>query len=518
MNRRFNITGPCNPKDHYMVSPFRHLWDEINSLISVGEYFVIHAARQTGKTTLLMELDSAIHSAGRYYGLYCSLEGLEGIKNAAEGIPAIIKSVNSAIGDFGLPNAGSFMEGIDLSDYTNALRRSLSLYCRGLDKPLVPLFDEVDCLSGQTLISFLRQLRNGFVTRSKIPFPHSVALVGMRNIRDYRDEYRSPKETLGDASPYNIAKAYMTMNNFTLDEVSELYAQRTRETGQAFEGAAVELAWRQTQGQPWLVNAIACEIVEKITGSKTVTPEMVSQAIHSIETKRAPHIDSLMARLREERVRRVIEPVIIGKEGVINRFSDDYGYAKDLGLIRDDNGTVEPANPIYADIMVRTLNADTQYELAAAGPQYQLPRYMAGGVMDMDCLLMDFQAFWRENSGIWTERYEYKEAAPQLILQAFLQRVLNGGGRITREMAAATGRADLCVEYNEKRYPMEMKIRRTDKAYEDGVKQILGYMDILGCDKGWLVVFDNRKNTSWDERIFNRRVISDGKTVMIYGC
>jgi hypothetical protein len=51
-------------------------------------------------------------------------------------------------------------------------------------------------------------------------------------------------------------------------------------------------------------------------------------------------------------------------------------------------------------------------------------------------LLKAFQEFLRENSEIWVEKYEYKEAAPHLILQAFLQRVIKRGGEIIRKYAS----------------------------------------------------------------------------------
>ena len=503
-----------------MIDALRRLSKEIFSFIDQEQYFLIHAARQSGKTTLLMELTRRIREEGKYHVLYCSLETLETVSNAEKGIPLIIDAFKSALLINKMPGAQSFAEENYGVGYANALQLAVTEYCRYLNKPLVVFFDEADCLSGATLISFLRQLRSGYVNRNNASFIHSLTLTGMRSLRDYRDEYRLPGETLGRASPFNIVKAYLSLRSFTRDEVAELYIQHTAVTGQVFEDGAIDLAWNQTQGQPWLVNAIACEIVEKTVDNpqEPITAEMVSSAIQTLILRRDTHFDSLMARLHEERVKRVIEPVIIGKNAAINRYSDDYSYVKDLGLIRDDQGKTEPSNPIYAEIIIRALNWDTQKDLEEGRVEYQLPRYLSGGIMDMDLLLNDFQVFWRENSGIWRKKYDYQEAAPQLILQAFLQRVLNGGGQIVREMAAATGRADICVIYLDKKYPIEMKIRYSDDTYAEGVEQILGYMDILGCDKGWLVVFDHRATPTWEERLFCKAANAGGKTVNIYGC
>ncbi|MDR1787744.1 MAG: AAA-like domain-containing protein [Treponema sp.] len=517
MRRIFNVAGPCNPQQHYMIDAYRRLGPEVSALIADAQYFIIHAARQSGKTTLLLDLTLRISAKADYYVLYCSLETLQGISDPKDGIPSIVSALAHALRVFDLPQAAAFKQGLDLSDYTNVLKDALTTYCRSLNKPLVIFFDEADCLSGQTLINFLRQLRSGYVTRSVAPFVHSLALVGLRNIRDYRDEYRPPNQSLGTASPFNISKRALTLRNFTFDEITELYAQHTADTGQVFQDDAVDLVWDQTQGQPWLVNAIACDIVEATPPEVPITVEMVSNAIHAIVTRRDSHFDSLMARLREERVRRIIEPVITGEKAGLNSLSDDYSYVKDLGLIRDDRRRVEPANPIYGDIIVRSLNWPTQTVLSEENLPYQLPRCMKGGAIDMDYLLRDFQAFWRENGAIWKERYDYKEAAGQLVLQAFLQRVLNGGGRITREMAAETGRADLCVEYEGKRYPIELKIRYSSKTLREGIEQLGRYMDTLGCERGWLVLFDQRKGMSWPKKLYARTKKAGGKVIRVYG-
>ena len=126
----------------------------------------------------------------------------------------------------------------------------------------------------------------------------------------------------------------------------------------------------------------------------------------------------------------------------------------------------------------------------------------------MDALLKDFQVFWRENEALWRKNHNYQEAAPHIILQAFLQRVVNGGGRIVREMAAGTGRTDLCVEYHGRKYPIELKIRRDGSTYARGVEQTAAYMEQLGCTEGWLVIFGQEKGTPWEDMLFMNKVFS----------
>ena len=515
--RYFNVSGPCNQRDHYMVEAAKRL-QGAEQLIDMNQYFVIHAARQSGKTTYLQDLARRLNAAGKYHALVCSLEGLQGVVAPEKGIPQIVRTIKNALRFSPLPHAAEFAKDADYEDFTGVLLTELTVFCMALDKPLVVLFDEADCLSENTLISFLRQLRLGYNNRAMTPFVHSIALVGMRNIRDYKAKVRPDSESLGSASPFNVVTETLTLKNFTREEIVELYGQHSEESGQAFADGAVDLILAQTQGQPWLVNAIAREVIVKLLQSdyrQPVTAALAEQAIEHIVWRRDTHIDSLLERLKEARVRKIIEPMLMGQ--MVDISTDDFNYVRDLGLIRVTPARIEPANPIYGDVMVRTLNHYMQESLARDEMTLPLPHYLKDGRIDMDFLLADFQRFWRENSEIWKEKIEYKEAAPHLILMAFLQRVLNGGGQIWREFAAGSGRTDLCLVHDQKKYPIELKIRRGAETLPDGLEQILKYMDTLGCAEGWLVIFDQRAKVKWDDRLYMKKKTAAGKTVTVVG-
>jgi len=525
MARQFRISGPCDPKKHYMIDAERRLGEDVMYYIDNELYFLIHAARQSGKTTLLFELQRRLNDSGRYYALYCSLEKAETADVPERGIPVIMDAIRLKLKYSGIPGKEKFGAGFEGSSTENVLQDALTDFCHSLDKPLVVLFDEVDCLSGKTLISFLRQLRDGYVSRtSGTPFIHSLAIVGMRNIRDYRDEYRDPSKSLGSASPFNVIEAYMTLKNFSHEEIVELYGQHTSETGQEFLPEAVGLVYEQTQGQPWLVNAIAktavkstCDFGGNSTG-EPITADMVTEAINRLILERGTHFDSLMARLKDERVKRVLQPVITGEVGGETRFSDDFSYVKDMGLIRNNRGSIEISNPIYTEVITRALNWDVQESLVQSGAPYEVPKYYKNNTIDMDALLKDFQEFWRENGAMWEEKFDYREAAPHLILMAFLQRVINGGGTINREFAAETGRTDICVGYKGKKYPVEIKILRHNKTRADGIRQLSGYMNSLGAKKGWLVIFDRDKDKSWEDKLYFEHEEQPGSEISVVGC
>ena len=516
MQKYFNIAGPCHADYHYMVSAMERN-SAILPLVEQRQYFVIHAARQTGKTTLIKSLVNYLNAGDKYYALFCSLEAAQVFTEPQEGIPEVLNILRSSIKYSKLPHRKEFAKEVDREDFSTMVGDALKDYCAVLDRPLVIFFDEIDGLQNGTLITFLRQLREGYLHRPEVPFPLSIVLVGMRNIRDYKSKIRENRLTLGSTSPFNIITEAITLTNFTFDEVAQLYGQHTQATGQVFKKPVLSRIYDYTDGQPWLVNAIAREIITKLLNNdyaKTITPSLVDQAVKNIILRRDTHIDSLLERLKEERVRKVIEPLITGKKLVLDFTDDDTQYCADLGLIKISKGEIKPANKIYNEVIIRALTANTQSHLIQSIKNVWVNK---DGSLDMSGLLKGFQQFWRENSGIWEEKYQYKEAAPHLILQAFLQRIINSGGDIAREYAANKDRMDLCVRYGTNKYPIEIKVYYDKNTVSEGLIQLAGYMDTLGESAGWLVVFDRRKSKKWADKIYWKPVQKEGKTIYIVG-
>ncbi|MBP5227970.1 MAG: ATP-binding protein [Kiritimatiellae bacterium] len=513
MEKCFNIAGPCFPDEHYMLPALERL-PGIMRIVEQRSYFVLHAARQSGKTTALMALVEEINGGGKMNALYFTVETVQRFTDPKDGIPLIVERMRSALAINPVFRSFAASEAARTDD----VREFLSGAAAASGKPLVVFFDEVDCLSDDTLVTFLRQLRDGYVTRKASPFPASIALVGMRDIRDYKARIRPDGQTLGDASPFNIITEDLTLGNFREGDIGRLYSQHTEATGQVFEPEATALVWRLTRGQPWLVNALARECVLKIHCGRyeePITVDDVSNAKETIIRARGTHVDSLMERLKEPRVRRVVEPVILGKDAYLSEFDDDYRYVLDLGLLRENEyHALVPGNPMYAEIMLRYLSATEQKRFYN---DYRTPFWLkADGSLDMPALMAEFQRFWRENSGADHEVYGYNEAMPHLVMMGYLQRVMNGGGRIAREMALGSKRLDLCVEFGKFRYAVELKMRRNFSSTESPA-QLVGYLDHLGLPEGWMAVFDDDASKSWEEKIYTRDEIVDGKTIHIIG-
>ena len=524
MGRYFNIGGPCNPADHYTLPAMARL-PQVVSLIGKKQYFVVHAQRQCGKTTAFLSLFNEMNARGDAVALYCSLEAVQEFPKAEEGLPkicALIRraaSVIPALGDLAekeWPVDSLKLDDVVVSGVGVALSR---MAAKVAPKPLVVFFDEVDCLGGPTLITFLRQLRNGKIDILKgVPFPTSIALIGMRDIRDYKAQIRPDSETLGSASPFNVITKAMTLRVFTAEEVAELYAQHTAATGQAFEPEAVRLAVEFSGGQPLLVNALARWCVEEIHGERygeTITAADMCEAKEKIIRERGTHLDSLMERMKEPRVRRVVEPVMIGEDIAADEFNDDIKLVLDMGLLRSENGALVPANPMYSEIIGRYLSFNTQERMKRVVPETP---WVKDDGLDMQGLLLAFQDFWRENAGMNKAPFEYNEAYPHIVLQAFLQRVINGGGQIVREMALGKGALDLGVLFRGGKYAVEVKLKYLyEKSPEKAYAQVMRYVDHLGQGEGWLVVFDPQLG-DWDAKLRHEDVVRDGKTLHVFFC
>ena len=521
--RKFNTTGPCFPDEHYMIPAIERL-PGIRELVAGGNYFVIHAPRQSGKTTVLQALASEINAKGEMVALYCTLESLQGKSDSEDAMPKlrqlllrVARSIPS------LADKRTHLDAIVTQEQSvgwtvTAVSDTLTDICTIAGKPVVVFFDEADCLVGDALISFLRQLRDGYVNRKMILCPKSIALVGMLDVRDYKAQIRPDGQSLGQVSPFNIIAEDMLIPNFTEADIARLYAQHTEETGQRFAEGVVEDVWRLTRGQPWLVNAIANECVTKIHSfryGEIITVDDVEAAKETIIRRRDTHVDSLMERLKEPRVRHVVEPVILGSEAGAAMNDDDYRYVLDLGLLKENEfHQLVPGNAMYGEIMLRYLSNDEQTRFYA---KYGAPFWLkSDGSLDMPALMAEFQRFWRENSGADRQVYGYKEATPHLVMMGYLQRVVNGGGRIQREMALGSKRLDLCVEFGRFRYAVELKMLRNYTPAQSHA-QLAEYLDHLGLEEGWMAVFDEDAAKPWDEKIYSRDVAIDGKTIHVIG-
>lgn len=525
-NRFFNTAGPVRPERHYALPPLERFdLAEVLRLIGQQKYFVLHAPRQTGKTTCLLALRDHLNERDRFRCVYVNVETAQPAReNIDAGVEAILSATAFAadrtLGDSFLSE--NWRKIRDAAGTLEGYRQALARWAAQSPRPIVLLLDEVDSLVGDTLISLLRQIRSGYGDRPN-GFPQSIILCGVRDVRDYRIHSAAEKTIITGGSAFNVKAKSLRLGDFSGEEVERLLTLHTEETGQAFSAEAISAVWNLTRGQPWLVNALAYEACFELPEGRDrlriVSQDRIRKAAENLIRRRETHLDQLADKLKEPRVRRVVSPLLEGVGRPADLLADDIEYVRDLGLIRTDEGEIVVANPIYREVIPRELTYNAQYTIAQSTEWYIDP----DGGLAMEKLLRAFQDFFREHSEHWVERFHYKQAGPQLLLQAFLQRVVNSGGRIDREYGLGRGRTDLLVSWPKgeetQRIVLELKINHKglDAALRDGLRQTAGYMDRCGAAEGHLIVFDRTPEVSWSEKIFHRSASLDGKLVQVWG-
>lgn len=514
MRPKFNIAGPCNPAEHYMLPPERRL-GEILELIRDHSYFTLTGGWQIGKTTCAKWLQDHLNASGEWRALWVDLETAREQPDLAKAFRIILDKffeVCAAVHpDISLPELEPLLQ-----TPARCLSKLLHHLTMQNDHKWVIFFDEADCLVGETMVSFLTQLREGYLARDRRPFPASIALVGRRQVRDFmlRTEDRHAIAWLGTSSPFNVNAEATTLGMFTAADVEELLLQHTAKTGQRFEPEAIALIYELGQGHPWLTNALADQIVRKDLKDRSlpVTAAHVEAAKETIILERRSHIDSLIARLREERVRRVLDPMLSGERAQHDVLDDDFAYVLGLGLIRRIRGQYRVANPIYREVIPRALTYGQQMQIWNEPASY----VQKDGSLDMQKLMTDWQTFWRQDGHLAAEGFGYRESGPHLMLMAFLQRILNGGGRIEREYGLGRGAVDLLIAWKNERHVIEIKLRRGKRTEADALEQLSGYLDRVGLAEGWLVLFDLRK-LRWEKKLYQREVEHQGKRIRVVG-
>ncbi len=527
----FNTAGPVNPQDHYTLPPLSRLdLDELLLLIEQKKYFVLHAPRQTGKTSLLLALMEYLNRGDEYICLYANIETAQTARsNVDQGLFEIVRAIAES--------ASVYLKDERLHQWVEeerinagahgALSTLLTRWCRENDKPVILLLDEVDALVGDTLVSLLRQIRRGYNQRPAA-FPQSIILCGVRDVKDYRIR-QADGEIITGGSAFNIKAESLRMGNFTEQEINLLYRQHSEETGQSFASEIFNEVWQDTQGQPWLVNALAYEMAWKDKAARdrstVIGSERYQAARERLIQSRATHLDQLADKLQEPRVRRTVSQLLSGDATTFQVPTDDLQYLEDLGLIQR-KPQVRIANRIYQEIIPRELTASTQDTIVEQQEWY----VDTENRLDMQKLLAAFQQFFREHSESWIECFDYKEAGPQLLMQAFLQRIINGGGRINREYGLGRKRTDLIIEwpldkeqgyYGEvQRIVIELKILRgnLDALIEQGMRQVADYGDTFNADEEHLILFNRDPDTTWEDKIWQKSGRYADRHIGIWGC
>jgi hypothetical protein len=483
-----------------MVPPERRL-PQARRLVEQLGYFTVHAPRQTGKTTTLRALARMLTSEGRHAAIHVSCEAAAPAGDDYETAQRTVLAELRRQASIDLPAELQPPRDWPVESPKGALTAaSLTAWARACPRPIVLLLDEVDALRGVSLETLLRQLMVGYPSRPEA-FPASIAVAGSRDVG--RRAGGEPAASPGAlASPFPVELQSARIDDFTEAEVFQLYGQHTAETGQPFTGGAMLRVWELTRGQPWLVNALAREVVESVGvhPPAPITELHIDEGKERLLRSRSTHIDHLVAHLAEPAVLRVMAPVIAGTfDGPVATYEDDLRHVQELGLIARSR-PLRLANPIYTEAITRALGRLVEDRVPVSRTKELCD---PDGRLELDRVLAAFVKLWTDHGEELAARVIYPEIGPQLVLMGFLQRLASDGGTLDRQLGAGRGRIDLLLRWphegalGERAWQLEPFVvmawvgDRPDPLPE-GLRLLESSLEERTLDHGTLVIFDRR--------------------------
>ncbi|HEY5523743.1 MAG TPA: GxxExxY protein, partial [Clostridium sp.] len=505
MKKRFNSTGVCVPRKHYMVDISNKL-NQIKELIDNEFYFTINKPRQYGKTTTLSQLkrllleEYLMVNISFEGGLYKAFEDekvfsnkflklmFQSIKGKIEKNIELVQVLNSEVED--------------LDELSDAITKFIQLS----DKEVVLLIDEVDQSSNnQLFLSFIGMLRKKYLAREveeDYTFK-SVILAGLYDVKSLKLKFRKDQESKYN-SPWNIAVDFEVDMSFSPMEISTMLKEFSVDNNVEIDAEEIsnELYFF-TGGYPYLVSKLCQIIDEKInTYSKEKwNTEMVQNAVKVILEEKNTLFDTMIKNLENnEELYNYIEDIII--RGIEKSFNTDnplieigitYGYFKNI------DGKVAIANKIFGERMYNYMVSKLENNYSKMDSyNFKTGFLQSNGGLNIEKILKRFQQFMKEQYS--SKDQQFIEHQGRLLFLAFIKPIINGTGFDFKEVQISEEkRLDLVITYNNFKYIIEMKIWRGPKYHETGVKQLCEYLDIHNLNKGYLLIVNFNKNKEFKE-------------------
>lgn len=523
--RTFTTDGPCDAAFHEVLPAAPRL-AEARSLIDQGAYFVLHAPGRTGKTTSLRALAAEITSEGRYAALLCSAAVAAPARSDSSLVQEALLSSIRIAAEQDLPfdlRPPPFPESADAT----RLWEGLSTWARVCPRPIVIFFDDLDTLHGAALDSVLRQLETGF-SRRPGHFPWSIALSGQLDVRGHGLSDAETSKVALSTGPFERFWSSRLLASFTIGEIRALYAQHFGRAEERFSSDALAFVHEASAGHPFFVQALGREIAAIVSDSETITKPIAIAAYQHLIARHVSPIDDLPSRLADPRVRRIIEPLLLGSAEIASAAASDLQFVRDIGLVSIDD-PVRIDGLLFRALVPRLLSESTQRVFDADPTLFFEP----DGRLSMERLLPTFAMFYAAHAPELLAGIPYPKVAPELVFLGVLFRTLEGRGWVNVEFGVSRGRVEVTLSVliaqnhseahaettaTEQREVLVLVTRR--KGDSKVKKRALAWLDAAlhqaSSDSGTLVIFDKRDKRSAGKRVkLGETTTVAGKTVRL---
>ena len=483
--RKFNITGLCVPRKHYMVDINDKL-KKITELIDNSEYFVINLPRQYGKTTTLACLEQILKD--EYIVASISFEGLgnksfENEKNFCLNFMELIrKSLNLvSISD----EYKEAWVNKDVDDFMK-LNQHIDNMCKS--QKVVLMIDEVDKVSNnQVFLDFLSMLRAKYLKRElgKDYTFHSVIIAGVYDIKNIKlkmikEGSYSPLSTEDKIynSPWNISAEFDTDMSFSSQEIESMLKDYQSENDVHIDINMIsQKIYEFTSGYPFLVSNICKIIDEKL--NKDWSENGILKAVKITVTRNYTLFDDLIKNLEtyKELYNLLYSILIVGDYETFNIDNPIMNLANMFGYIKkEENGKVIVSNKIFeiriSNYFISKDSSMSEFKNKFTGVFQDV---MKNNSFDMELCLSKFAEHYAE---IFNEiDAPFLERHGRLLFLSYVRPLINGLGFYHIESQFTDHRRmDIVVDFNQEQFIIELKIWKgeigKEKAYEQLTERI----------------------------------------------
>ena len=493
MNKRFNVTGSCNPDRHYMVSTEKR-FKAVKALIDAGEYFTINRARQYGKTTMLDMIWRQLKE--QYLIIDCSFEGIDdtAYESHAAFVKMFARQVAERLDSQGADKAlVNFWKNCDAANL-DELSMEISRFTKQSPCPVVLTIDEVDKSSdNQLFLNFLGMLRNKYLLRNKSGMDstfYSVVLAGVYDIKNLKLKLRPDAEKKYN-SPWNIAADFNVDMTFHPEEIAQMLSdyEADAHTGMDIRAISEEI-YKYTSGYPFLVSYICKMIDERL--NKEWTLDNVQKSVKIIaKGENVTLIDDLSKNIEDNTELRdfLYSIVVNGQEYSYSMVDPMVRLANMFSYIKENRrGKAMIHNLVFEEVLFVYFGNKTMREQGTRISPFVL-NYVHNGRLNMEHVVTRFRDLLREEYRESTMPFLEKEG--RLLFLTFLKPIINGIGFYYVEPETRDNRRmDLVVTYERQEFIIELKIWHGDKYEEHGRDQLSTYLKTRDMEEGYLVTFD----------------------------
>jgi AAA-like domain len=505
MQKKFNITGNCRAKKHYMADVSKKL-EQAFRMVEDGDYFIINRPRQYGKTTMLFSIAAKYNNTADYATFNLSFEGIgDKVFETEPEFCSVFVGILARYAGLSMPKIADWLADI-APTVTNldTLSDRITDLANKVDKNLVLIIDEVDKSSNnQLFISFLAMLRNKYLNQDDFKTFHSVVLAGVHDVKSLKLKMR-PDEEQKYNSPWNIAADFEVDMNLQVEEIVPMLDEYAADKDVKMDTQDIaERLFYYTSGYPFLVSKLCKMMDEKFLPQKTEkewTAHDIEIAAQALVKDDNTNFDTLIKNLENNpELYEIVHEILIKNENIdFDKHNPKMHLSILYGMIVDKNGKAAIHNRIYSAMITNYMASKIQTDRLRNGFDYGYGGNYKNDdkTLNMEAVMLGFQAFMKKEYS--KKDRDFLEKNGRLVFLAFLKPIINGSGYDFKEpQISEEKRLDVVITYFNNKYVAELKIWYGEKAHQKGLLQLVDYLNIQGLDEGYLLIFDHSETKNW---------------------